>query len=83
MNSFYLPNQSYVRHGNHKHFNGSCSECFGPIYGDAFICARGEFCVDCAVWKEYMCNGCSNDTDVCTCAEVTRFYVPVNIQEAA
>lgn len=83
MSQIILPPQGYIAPSPAYAFNGNCEGCSGPIFGDAFICKKGEYHIDCAVAAKMLCNNCFNDTDQCSCPQVTQFYVPVRITEAA
>lgn len=83
MSAIVLPPQSYIRQSPDYAWNGFCSECEDTIFGPAFVCKHGETCIDCAVAKNFLCNVCLNETEQCSCPQVVRFYVPVNIREAA
>lgn len=83
MSAIVLPAQSCIRYSPAYSWNGFCSECQDTIYGSSFVCGKGEFCCDCAVALDFLCNNCSQDQSDCTCAEVVRFHVPVNLKECA
>jgi hypothetical protein len=83
MAAIVLPPQSYIRFSPDYAWNGFCRTCDDVIYGSSFICRHGEFCLDCAVALNFLCNNCQNDTADCACPDITTFYVPVNIKEAA
>lgn len=65
-----LPVTSYVAPSPAYAWNGRCESCSGPIWGDAFVCRKGEYCIDCAVAAGMLCNNCMKDTDECSCPEV-------------
>lgn len=83
MSAIVLPPQSYIRQAKDTAFNGFCSLCEDAIYGSSFVCRKGTFCLDCSVALDFLCNNCQNETEDCSCPQVTRFYVPVELKEVA